>query len=67
MKEKIIHIDEVNANGCGICAEACHEGAIGIVEEKAKLLRDDYVTVWGLSSRPVRRVQLHLPNGSGYL
>lgn len=42
MKRKIIHIDEVKCNGCGICAEACHEGAIGIVEGKAKLLRDDY-------------------------
>ena len=29
-------------NGCGACAEACHEGAIGMVNGKAKLLRDDY-------------------------
>lgn len=42
MIRQIINIDESKCNGCGICAEACHEGAIGIVDGKAKLLRDDY-------------------------
>ncbi|MBQ9942107.1 MAG: 4Fe-4S binding protein [Christensenellaceae bacterium] len=42
MIRKIIHIDEEKCNGCGACAEACHEGAIGMVGGKAKLLRDDY-------------------------
>ena len=42
MKRKIIRIDEEKCNGCGACAEACHEGAIGIVDGKARLLRDDY-------------------------
>lgn len=42
MKRKIIHIDESKCNGCGLCAEACHENAIGMVDGKAKLLRDDY-------------------------
>ena len=42
MIRKIIHIDEEKCNGCGACAQACHEGAIGMVDGKAKLLRDDY-------------------------
>ncbi len=42
MIRRIINIDESKCNGCGLCAEACHEGAIGMVEGKAKLLRDDY-------------------------
>ena len=42
MIRKIIHIDEEKCNGCGACASACHEGAIGMVDGKAKLLRDDY-------------------------
>ena len=42
MIRKIIQIDENKCNGCGVCAEACHEGAIGMVNGKARLLRDDY-------------------------
>ena len=42
MKRKIIHIDEDKCNGCGACVTACHEGAIGMVEGKAKLLQDNY-------------------------
>ena len=42
MIRKIIHIDEEKCNGCGACAAACHEGAIGMVDGKARLLRDDY-------------------------
>ena len=42
MIRKIIHIDKEKCNGCGACAAACHEGAIGMVAGKARLLRDDY-------------------------
>ena len=42
MIRKIIQIDEEKCNGCGACAQACHEGAIGMVNGRAKLLRDDY-------------------------
>ena len=42
MVRKIIKIDENKCNGCGLCAAACHEGAIGMVNGKAKLLREDY-------------------------
>ena len=42
MIRRIVHIDEEKCNGCGLCAQACHESAIGMVNGKAKLLRDDY-------------------------
>ena len=42
MIRKIIKIDEEKCNGCGACAEACHEGAIEMIDGKAKLTREDY-------------------------
>ena len=42
MIRKIIRINEDLCNGCGACANACHEGAIAMVNGKAKLIRDDY-------------------------
>ena len=47
MIRKIIHIDEEKCNGCGACVNACHEGAIGLVNGKAKLMRDDYCDGFG--------------------
>ena len=50
MLRKIIHIDEEKCTGCGACAEACHEGAIGMVDGKARLLREAGVAAaWGTS------------------
>ena len=42
MKRRVIHIAQDICNGCGACASACHEGAIGMVNGKARLMRDDY-------------------------
>ncbi len=42
MIRKIIHIDEDKCTGCGLCAKACHEGAIDMVNGKAKLMREHY-------------------------
>ena len=42
MIRRIIHIDEDKCTGCGACAEACHEGAIAMVNGKAHLMREDY-------------------------
>lgn len=47
MIRKIIHIDEEKCNGCGLCAEACHEGAIDIVDGKAKLVRENFCDGFG--------------------
>jgi len=47
MIRQIIHIDEEKCNGCGICAEACHEGAIEMVDGKAKLVRENFCDGFG--------------------
>jgi ferredoxin len=47
MIRKIIHIDEEKCNGCGLCANACHEGAIEMVDGKAKLVRENFCDGFG--------------------
>ena len=47
MIRKIIRIDEEKCNGCGLCADACHEGAIDIVDGKAKLVRENFCDGFG--------------------
>ena len=47
MLRQIIHIDEEKCNGCGLCASACHEGAIEMVNGKAKLTRENFCDGFG--------------------
>ncbi len=58
MKRRIIQIDREKCNGCGACAAACHEGAIAMVDGKAKLMRDDYCDGLGdcLPSCPTKAI-----------
>jgi len=44
---KIIHIDEEKCSGCGLCASACHEGAIDMIDGKAKLVREHFCDGFG--------------------
>ncbi len=68
MKRKIIRINEEKCNGCGACASACHEGAIGIVGGKAKLLRDDYCDGLGdcLPSCPTNAISFEEREAAAY-
>lgn len=47
MIRKMIHIDEEKCNGCGVCASACHEGAIEMIDGKAKLVRENFCDGFG--------------------
>ena len=59
MIRKIVQIEEDRCTGCGLCAHACHESAIAMVDGKAKLIRDDYCDgfrLWsGRRCRTMRR------------
>ena len=68
MIRKIITIDEDKCNGCGLCAEACHEGAIGMVEGKARLLREDYCDGLGdcLPACPVNAISFEEREAPAY-
>ena len=52
MIRRIIHIDQDKCNGCGACARACHEGAIDMVDGKAKLMREHYCDGLGVCLPP---------------
>ena len=68
MKRRIIEIDEEKCTGCGICADACHEGAIGMVDGKAKLLREDYCDGLGdcLPACPVNAISFEEREAPAY-
>ena len=56
MIRKIIRIDKEKCNGCGACADACHEGAIDIIDGKAELVREHFCDGLGDCSRNVPQV-----------
>lgn len=60
MIRRIIHIDEEKCNGCGACADACHESAIGMVDERQNSCEMITATGWATVCRPVRPAPSHL-------
>ncbi len=68
MVRQIIHIDEEKCNGCGLCAEACHESAIAMIDGKAKLIRDDYCDGMGdcLPQCPTGAITFEMREAAAY-
>lgn len=68
MIRNIIHIDKDKCTGCGLCADACHEGAIVIVNGKAELLREDYCDGLGdcLPACPVDAIKIEQREAPSY-
>lgn len=68
MIRKIIRIDEDKCNGCGLCAKACHEGAIEMIDGKAKLTREDYCDGLGdcLPACPVNAITFEQREAPAY-
>ena len=68
MKRKIISIDDALCNGCGLCVSACHEGAIQLVDGKARLISDSYCDGLGdcLPACPVNAIRIVERDASDY-
>ena len=68
MIRKIIRIDEDKCNGCGACAAACHEGAIEMVDGKARLTREDYCDGLGdcLPACPTNAISFEMREAPAY-
>ena len=68
MLRKIIKIDQKKCNGCGACAAACHEGAIEMINGKAKLTREDYCDGLGdcLPACPVDAISFEMREAPAY-
>ena len=65
MVRRVIEIDREKCNGCGACADACQEGAIGMVDGKSVLLRDDYCDGLGNCLPPLSRQCNYLCGAGG--
>ena len=68
MIRRIIRIDEEKCNGCGACADACHEGAIEMIDGKARLMREDYCDGLGdcLPACPAGAISFEEREAPGY-
>ena len=68
MIRKIITINEAKCNGCGLCVNACHEGAIGLVEGKVKLLHEHYCDGLGdcLPACPMDAISFEMREAPAY-